>query len=46
MEWEAPRNITEIWSFLGLAGYYRRFVQNFFIIARPLTNLLKKSVQF
>ena len=46
MEWEAPRNVTEIRSFLGLAGYYRRFVQDFSIIARPLTNLLKKNVQF
>ena len=26
MEWEAPRNVTEIQSFVGLAGYYRRFV--------------------
>ena len=46
MEWEAPRNVTEIQSFLGLAGYYRRFVQDFSIFARPLTNLLKKNVQF
>ena len=46
MEWEAPRNVTEIRSFLGLAGYYRRFVQDFSIIARPLMNLLKKNVQF
>ena len=46
MEWEAPRNVTEIRSFLGLARYYRRFVQDFSIVARPLTNLLKKNVQF
>ena len=46
MEWEVPRNMTEIQIFLGLVGYYRRFVQDFSIVARPLTNLLKKSVQF
>ena len=46
VEWEAPRNVTEIQSFLGLVGYYRRFVQDFSIVARPLTNLLKKNVQF
>ena len=46
MEWEAPRNITEIRSFLRLAGYYRRFVQDFSIVAKPMTNLLEKSVQF
>ena len=41
-EWPRPKNPTEVRSFLGLAGYYRRFVQNFSKIATPLTNLTRK----
>ena len=41
-----PINATQIKSFLGLAGYYRRFIQNFSAIARPLTELLKKENSF
>lgn len=41
-----PRNVKDIKSFLGLAGYYRRFVKNFSQISKPLTNLLKKDVEF
>ncbi|XP_048228783.1 uncharacterized mitochondrial protein AtMg00860-like [Ricinus communis] len=45
-EWEPPKNILEVRSFLGLAGYYRRFMKSFSILAKPLTNLLKKQVTF
>ena len=45
-EWEQPRNVTDIWSFLVLAGYYHRFVENFSKIAKPINNLLKKTNEF
>ena len=38
-----PRNVTELRSFLGLAGYYRQFIQNFSAIAKPLNRLLQKD---
>jgi len=46
MEWWRPTNINKIRSFLGLAGYYRRFVKDFSKIASLLTNLLKKANKF
>ena len=45
-EWEAPSTVGEIRSFLGLAGYYRRFIENFSKIAKPMTELLKKDTKF
>jgi hypothetical protein len=45
-EWEPPKNVGEIHSFLGLAGYYRRFIENFSKIAKPMTELLKKEKKF
>ncbi|XP_057517937.1 uncharacterized protein LOC130798856 [Amaranthus tricolor] len=41
--WSSPKNVIEMRSFLGLAGYYRQFVQDFSRIARPMTYLIKKE---
>ncbi|GJY01113.1 putative reverse transcriptase domain-containing protein [Tanacetum coccineum] len=44
--WEAPTSPTEVRSFLGLAGYYRRFIANFSSIAKPLTLLTQKNKKY
>ncbi|KAG8498361.1 hypothetical protein CXB51_007427 [Gossypium anomalum] len=46
VNWSPPKNVSEVRSFLGLAGYYRRFVQGFSMIASPMTRLLQKDVKF
>ena len=45
-DWPRPTTVTKIRSFLGLAGYYRRFVKDFSKIAAPLTRLTQKNVKF
>ena len=46
MDWKPPKSVHQIRSFLGLAGYYRRFIPDFSRIVKPVTELLKKGVKF
>jgi hypothetical protein len=46
LDWVVPQTVKEVCSFLGLAGYYQRFIENFSKIAKPLTSLLEKGVDF
>jgi hypothetical protein len=46
MEWRVPTTVTEIRSFLGLVGYYRRFIEGFSKIAKPMISLLEKGREF
>ncbi|XP_058195949.1 uncharacterized protein LOC131312301 [Rhododendron vialii] len=45
VNWESPKNVSEIRSFLGLAGYYRKFIHGFSAIALPMTKLTRKDVK-
>ena len=45
-KWKQPKNPTEVQSFLGLAGYYRRFVNGFLKIAAPMMALTRKNMKF
>ncbi|WVZ94154.1 hypothetical protein U9M48_040084 [Paspalum notatum var. saurae] len=46
VNWEIPRTPREIRGFLGLAGYYRRYIENFSKVAKPMTSLLEKDATF
>ena len=46
MSWERPKSVFEIRSFLGLTGYYRRFIEDFSRLAAPMTKLTRKGVKF
>ena len=46
MSWERPKSVFEIHSFLGLAGYYRRFIEDFSRLAAPMSRLTLKEVKF
>ncbi|GJX41103.1 putative reverse transcriptase domain-containing protein [Tanacetum coccineum] len=45
-DWTSPKSPTEIRQFLGLAGYYRRFIEGFSKIAKPMTKLTQKKIKF
>ena len=46
VDWKIPSTVSKVRSFLGLAGYYRRFIEGFFKIAKPMTSLLEKGKEF
>jgi len=45
-EWPILRNVKDVRSFMGLAGYYKRFIEGFSRIAHPITSLQRKGVKF
>jgi hypothetical protein len=46
LSWNTPASVTDIWSFLGLVGYYRKFIEGFSKITKPITELLGKDKKF
>ncbi|XP_020272529.1 uncharacterized protein LOC109847709 [Asparagus officinalis] len=45
-DWHIPKSVSDIKSFLGLAGYYRRFIRDFLKISEPMTRLTRKDIKF
>jgi hypothetical protein len=46
LSWNTPASVTDIWSFLGLVGYYRKFIEGFSKITKPITELLGMEKKF
>ena len=46
LNWKSPKSVHQICQFLGLAGYYRRFIPEFSKVAQPMTMLLQTNVKF
>jgi hypothetical protein len=46
LDWKPPTSVTQVCNFLGLAGYYQRFILNFSKFAKPITKMLKKGNKY
>ena len=46
LSWNPPHDVSEVRSFLGMAGYYRRFIEGFSKITKPMASLLEKNAKF
>jgi hypothetical protein len=46
LNWKPPISVHEVRSFLGMTGYYRRFIPDFSKVAKPITELLKNQTKF
>ena len=46
LSWNPPQDVSEVQSFLGMVGYYRRFIEGFSKIAKPMISLLEKNAKF
>ena len=45
-KWSVPKDVNHVWSFMGITGYYRRFIEGFSRIANPINSLQKKGKKF